>query len=1162
MLKLYILLFGVFLSTFTWGQSQCQSNNPNTFVNEIMADMKSSPKAVNDCIVQNLKHIEKYATVKYTKKAVIIIPNDENKKVEVLKFNSVSGSKKEAWGSEKVFIKNGFFRKDNWETHSGRRKLRKDSEVMAILEGDDMLGRKINWSRKIDSAFIDESACVKKKCDPGYSYNKVSCECEANGCSEEQLKKVTIQCNEKIEANKEIDVEYRKFSYILDTAACRCNKSPIENSDGSIPGDGLKCVNDPVKLRAKRADCTAKNDTKKNKYYSFNIKKCKCESQKMLCEGKYWDPDNKINLTKNYEDDKAACLSVATNKWVDCECLDKRGDKQCRYKEIRKPVGSFRRNKMVYTDLHEHFDNETNKMRREFGPCGMDNWLANIPQPPKVKHCADREKFKIKGKDYSSGKGERFKTTRKFCIKCKVGYEEVRKIIAIDGINDDSKGEIGSFEEPAYSYVTECKKSTKKCSSKRDINRMNSCKDKRNDPKYVKRGVIWNWNPETCRCDKEREKPDKVPKTCMDKISDKKIQICTDRDGVIDPETCKCDVPCYDMVSKTYQRESGEVTCDYTPTGINQDNIEALLNSGEDVGEALCPENMTEVMRGDKVAPKIEALRDKCKQELLAMGEPVGSDSTITTTISVKVSQQVECQLNNTTDNTGFADKIPGLVGGLDLTKDFTFNHQEITDPSKIDCSNGTLRYNPTLGPKEGKYKTSGLTQYECQNVVEMYNGIKGQADKFVNSIMDIENLTVDKKLELLKNNFSANVTATANRIPHIGNESATHEELSNRRAKSMMDFYVKQVANNPKVPQAKREDLLKAIENKPQAENIAYFGPQYASKNMTLATMIKVAGPASEGCSKWLTNLSDTDLAKTKRYATGNVATAMENYYICTLDYHVETELQELEYKATKLGTKVDENFANSLRENPIFKKYLKDKKLPENYNVFGDKETYREFLVGLYDMNTEDQKAFLNSMKIFDINASSNFDIRNNYDFESEQKVTCNVPIGELYKENPVMEDYTVAYGRRPGFIERFSKKCRDDYDAMIEDEMGRLKASGDYDQLMLDLKERYPDSWEKRFNRKIRKMAKKNWRDSKYNTRSVTKGNDGDERWNKFGGKHAEGDGRKNYTETYNQDITNRVDRNKDEVYDKYDNGDYIREVKEEWNPDDYKNIERKY
>lgn len=1108
-----ILISFIFNAT---ASEDCQHSDPNTFVNAIMADMKSSPKEVNDCIVKNLEYIQRYATVKYTKNAVIIIPNDLNKKVEVLKFKNLSESKEQRWGQEKLFIKNSFFNTNNWETQSGRKKLRKDPEVMALLESYKLKGRRINWSRKIDSAYIDESACKKKQCDDGYKYDSVTCDCVAKGCSERKLEKEKTKCDDLNKANTNLKEEnegffrsFVQFDYSFDENTCKCTKTPNKDFIPGFDPDGrLKCTKDPVKLLEKLAKCSAKNDTKTKKFFEFNVDKCKCESTKKLCKGKYWDISKNEDNLAIYEDEKKACEENPTNKWVNCECKDSLGKNQCVYKEVRKPVGSFDKNEMVYDYLHDHFDNETDKVRREFGPCAMDDWLESIEQPGRVKHCADREKFKIKGKDYKQGKGKKFKTSRTFCIKCKEGYEEERKIIAIDGINDDKKDDIGSFEEPAYSYVTKCvKKPPGKCERPAEKRRHERCIAKNKKDTFFKRGISFIWDEEKCKCEKQKPEKTQVPKTCMDKISQRKIDNCADKNGTINEQTCKCDAPCYEMISDTDQRESGQYTCQYTPSGINENNIEALLGDIAEVSVENCP-NM--VLK-DKKVPNIEELRSKCRDHLINANEPDASSNSLSETIKVKISQNVECNLNISSGKTGFADKIPGLVGGLDLEKDFTFNGKKINDPENLDCSKGELRYKPkNVTSSEGKYK-SKLTKDQCQNVVDMYKDIKSKASEFVNSVMDLKDINNDEKILLLQENFSANVTATANRVPH-GSGYATHEQLSDKRANSMMEFYTKQVANHPSIPEDKRQSFLDAIKTKPQKDNIPYFGPQYASKNISIKSMRKVAGPADKGCKELLTEVSSKDMVVRRSQANADQQLLIRDYYDCTLQYHVGTELKQLE------KTPAGKNFAQSIKENSVFKEFLEEKGIYDGFDIYSAPDRYLEFLSTLYDMDTQTQRKFLDSMKIFDIDVTSNFDMNKNKVVEADVEVKCTVPIDELYKEEPIMEDFTVSYGRRPGFFERFSKKCQDSFEQMIEKEMDRIE--GDHQDLKEELKERFPDSYEKRFRKKLRRMALKNWRDAKYNTRQITKEEGGRRHWNQFDGNHSEDDGRTNHTQSYEQ------------------------------------------
>jgi hypothetical protein len=55
-------------------------------------------------------------------------------------------------------------------------------------------------------------------------------------------------------------------------------------------------------------------------------------------------------------------------------------------------------------------------------------------------------------------------------------------------------------------------------------------------------------------------------------------------------------------------------------------------------------------------------------------------------------------------------------------------------------------------------------------------------------------------------------------------------------------------------------------------------------------------------------------------------------------------------------------------------------------------------------------------------------------------------------------------------------------------------------------------------KKFNKKMRDLAKKQWRYAKYNTKQVNNAFDGHNRWNQFDGSHKEDDDRLNKTGTF--------------------------------------------
>lgn len=1184
MYKLLTLSFLFIFSFAAFGQNLSQEitqeeRDQNSYLRFIGSSTKvkrKSPLEVNNYISDQVEMFQNSKNFRVVEAdgAFVIFPLYKVRNIDgtystdaatVIKFSEPKGSKKDSWnGAEKVYISKSGFGGNNWSMKSGGKHLRNDPAVLAAIDDLGKTSQDIDWKRDRNDVIFDQMACIKTSCEERYQYyNDVTCKCEdrIKECSEEKRTAERKKCKDLKASNSQILAEYRVMTYSFNESRCKCIKDKLDPP----PGGGLKCAKDPIKLREKRSDCTKKNDLLNNKYFSFDIKSCKCEKTKMLCGNKYWDKTNHVNLTTKYENDKAACLSVKTNKWIDCGCISTLGDKLCRYKEVRKIVGKFAANKAVFTigktednnyqfnkngERTTDFADEKDEVRTDYGPCGMEDWLKNKGSDKKqIQHCKTYEKLKIKGTAFSSN--ERFNTKKYFCIACKHGYKEITSVTSIDGINDDAKLDINldikinSMEQPSYKYVTSCQKTKNKCYGERFKRKKDRCNSK-NNINNLKKGLTYTWDDQECKCKNHDDVFDDIPPKCIEKVSKRKINRCYDRDGEFDEETCKCTLPTpikndkcdgYDRVVDTDEVETGKVTCDFDQTAITS-SLQAT-DLSEKVNGAI-KENCQDLILGDDGTKSRDNGRsisfDDIEKECAKMVELdpslISAEKGVSekkVKVTFEISRQVTCSVTSTNKNSGFADKIPGLVGGLDLENDFLYKGKKITDPSQIDCDKG-ITYKPkNVKSAEGKYKSS-VTGDKCKNVIDMYNSIKGDANSFVKSIWDMKGLTDDKKLELIKENFKADVTATANRVGHPAGY-ANHDDLSERRANSMSDFYINQVVSS--IPEGvNTAGLFDTLKEKSKPDTIAYFGPQYASSNSTFKKMSdNKTDPVYKEAKDNFPSLTtkEENMTKSEAIRTGNtkVLGALKQIYNETIKHHINVELNQLEHNES-----VANNFSNSIMNNDQFKAFAGDK--ISGTSLYENIDLYEKFLQGQFNKSNKDQNEFLDTMKIFDISAASSFTADNKETVIDTDTRECKMNYEDRYKLNPVMKDVSVHYAKRPGFVERFKKECRDEYKEEINELIGEIdkKLGGTDSQLYKDLYDRYEDASKakEKYYKKVRKMAKKQWRFAKYNTRSVAKDNENGvhRRWNRPNGDHNEKDGKTNFTQTYDH-IKNEIQPN---------------------------------
>jgi hypothetical protein len=500
-------------------------------------------------------------------------------------------------------------------------------------------------------------------------------------------------------------------------------------------------------------------------------------------------------------------------------------------------------------------------------------------------------------------------------------------------------------------------------------------------------------------------------------------------------------------------------------------------------------------------AEKREQLIRDCKTQ--TGGTDANGNRLPSIELEVMVTNEVSCPpiVIEETSN-GFADKIPGLVGGLDLKKDFKFNGKGITDPSSLDCSKGSLTYNPATPASEGKhFKPNALSKQQCENVKAMYGSVKEKAEHYVKTIMGNQDLTQAEKISLIQSNFKANVFATANRLPH-GKNAVDHTELSEKRASSMRDFYTEQVA----------EEIKKYDPS---------FNPAKLKENSSIATIPYFGPPPKSGYEQ--EKDANYVACRNEVHAKTKIQTERAKLvYECMVKNHVEEEMDKLKLLDDKNQSHLASNFSKAITSNPQFKAYLAGAgKDATNFDIYLNKDLYQDFLVKQYNKPNSDVDSFLDTMKIFDLDASSKISLDVDKTVQTPLKMKCNLNYEDIDKPVPEIADHTVYYGKRPGFVERFKKDCRENFDQMLDKLQAELaKENEDLKKELID--EYGVEKGNKKFNKKMRDLARKQWRYAKYNTKQVNKELDGHNRWNQFDGSHAEDDGRLNKTGTFDKII----------------------------------------
>ena len=1022
----------------------------------VMDQNFKNPKEANDCVTNFINQLQNVKVV-YKDNLMVLIPNNESQKVKVIKFETPSPTEKAVWGQDRILLHKKPLSKDQWHYKSGRKHLR-DDFLESLQKENNLPNQSIDWSGNDDNN-ITFPQCEKLSCPKGERFNSITCLCEAKDCSEKKVQAEQKKCSDYLKKNenaKSYEIEFLA-KYNPDTCNCEMDK----NSGKYIPPRERECTEGTAEWNNKKDECEKRSDNQAT-YAWIN---CKCKKTKMFCDGKY---ATKLELNQA----KESCESTPNNKWVKCFCEDKNGEKQCSYKEKRKMVGSFEKDKMSFNrdeGSEQHWNNEP---ITRHGPCDIENWLSKIGSTKKdVKHCDDYEKLVIKKNGIDN---DDFKEKRFFCTKCKDGYEPNTTTTSIEGVNDDW------MEDPAYTYVTSCTKVP--CSSDRDGRREKECKE-RNTKEKNDKGIYFEWKD--CKCKKEKIPDEGIPGECRNTISRRELERCQAREGeiVFSENGCHCSAPCYETIVDKDTKQVGTNDCIFDGikvVGINPEFAETAADFGQ---KAVC-ENPE--IKSDIDTQKAELMK-KCQER----ADALPGDMTLGTSVEleVNVTSTMTCKEKVEVKTSGFADKIPGLVGGLDLKEEFTNNGKPITDPSKIDCSKDKLSYKPRDFKGTGSFKTSDLKEFECNNVLAMYNEISGRANSYIDEING-KNISDKEKIELIKQSFKANVFATANREPH-GETSVDHKTLSDRRAQSMQKFYTDKVieAAKDKGLSITAEDL----KTNSRTDVMAFFGPP--SKNVSA-------------------NLKDQNYVACKHNKDP------KKLYQCMVDLHINQEIPKLASLDQERGSHLATNFAAAVKKSEYFNKYLAQTGFSGDFKLDSEQglASYKQFLYNQYDNWTSDSKNFLNLMKIFDLDASYSGEKENVTEAQSKLAFKCSIDIEELYRSEPIFASQEVRYGNRPGLVDSFRKDCREDYEKMIGNLMNdfKQKNASEYEDLKKEMKEDFPENWEKKLNKEVRKRAKKEWRKAKYNTRQVTKAQGGEKRWR--GGS----DDKNNHSETYNNVI----------------------------------------
>jgi uncharacterized protein (UPF0147 family) len=1079
MSKLFILI-SMFAFMAQAQEMKCDYDKAINFLETIVGENGThSPKDINKCLNQNVQHLQNTYGNRFvdTGDAIVILPERAGDKAVAWKYRSENANGE--WGADKVFIRNSILDKGNWSAKSGGRRLRDDPQVIDALNELGIPLDAIEWHRDRKDVFIstgEGSQCQRKRCGRRSSWDPIACECVDRTCENKEEKE-----NSCLDQNQEGVHNYEiEFTYSFNEKLCKCEK---EKNEGFIPPRKRSCAPTTEEYVQKQKDCAEKTDPERGVSFELNDD-CKCEKTKTFCDGK---------LTKSeYQERKTACKE-AEGDFIDCECQNPGGEKQCFYKEKRRFAGDLFSHSMRFNGSDKSQEHFANEAPPRYGPCDMENWLATIGSERRdIDNCKNYEKLKIKKRGEDAG--DNFTTKRFLCSECKSGFDPVETETNIDGVNDDW------MEQSHMSYISACVESDNKCVGKRFERREKRCQKKNNDPDNVARGITFTWNKTTCKCEKDKEEEtdtDEVPEVCMDKVSNREIRRCLKIDGYFDEQTCECQAPCYEILGREDTYDTGEKTCRYLGSEII--DATALEDFTEENTNAVEEGQCDEVIGGRSNAEKIKALQEKCIEQMAQEGQEGVQSKTVN--LDIQLSEQVQCKLSRTYEGAGFADKIPGLVGGLDLDKDFVnSNGSPLTLPEGIIdaddfCSKNTIKYKPQNNPYDGNFKTSSLNGNECKNVVDIYNDVKKKAMDFVGSI-ESEELTVDQKAELLSNGFNSSVTASANRVPH-GPSAVNHTELSQQRADSMNTFYKEEVINSITDPQLKAKVSEMLAGHNGVSNNISYFGPQYASNSSSIAKWAPKGDPSAAECMQ-LINLTEDEKKVPRSQANDKIKAEMKKYYDCTVDYHVNQEIENLRLKSEELQTNTAQNFSAAIRKNPIFVDYAAQNNIDaENFDIFNNKDEYASFLKTMYNRSVADQKELLNSMKIFDIDVSAGGGINYTQEVLSDINVTCKVNYQDLYAEDPVLQTVDVLYGKRPGFFRRMNRECIDEHRKLIDELQEQI--SGQNLALKDELIDRFgEEKGTRKFNRKMRRQARKEWRKSKRNTRQVRKNEDGSAGW----------------------------------------------------------------
>ncbi len=586
------------------------------------------------------------------------------------------------------------------------------------------------------------------------------------------------------------------------------------------------------------------------------------------------------------------------------------------------------------------------------------------------------------------------------------------------------------FMEGPIQGVTACTEPPRSMQCKNAAKEQRKCERRNNDSQI---GYEYKFNPFTCECAKRPvsipENKDLVAQSCEAKVTQGDRDRCYNNGGYLD-ENCQCERPCYDRVYFNDLEDQGP-KCDYLGTELDNTLVKLIEETS-----VVAQKNCEELTQNSMFEQKKKSLIQKCIDEIGMAPKGIKSR---TVSLKLALSEDVSCSVNLTQESEDFGSKFPALVGGVDLAKDFKGADGQRLNPENIDCSRG-IRYQ-----KKG-FNNKLLKGNECESVKSMYESIKSKANKLAESVINDPNIpeSVDKS-KMILDNLNLEIIATANRIAHKDGY-VSHQELANERASSVRDLYLDFLKESPYLSQ--NEKFKQAVEKIKQEEaprSLAYFGPHVKGKSLNE-----------------MKSLSGEEMLS---YCENRMSSSHE-FYQCSVDYHIDVELSHGDEAQSFMKTFSD----------------VYNIRLPEK------KEEYRQKLLNLPNGSTE----FMDYYKLFNIQATTSESLGYKKTASSDVEFECETQFKDIYDESPKLVPVQVRYGKRPAFFQRFNKQCQEDYQKTINEIAQEL--SQENAELKNELRDRFePEVAQEKFDRKMKALARKEWRQMKRNTRSVAKEHD---------------------------------------------------------------------